>query len=60
VIDLERLITDRQDQLRGRPRDWIDDFGGWGRRVDWTGVAIIAGGLVVSFAMLFVALWLMP
>lgn len=48
MIDLERLITERQDQLRGRPRDWIDDFGDRWRRIDWIDVAIITGALLVS------------
>jgi hypothetical protein len=56
LTDLERLIAERQDQLRGRPRDWIDDFGDWRRRVDWTRVAIIVGALLLPFAMM----WLLP
>jgi hypothetical protein len=58
VIDLERLLTERQDKLRGRPRDWIDDFGGWRRRIDWTGVVIIAGALLVPLSILF-AVWVL-
>lgn len=59
MIDLERLIRDKQDVLRGRPEDWIDRFGGWRRRVDWTGVAIIVGGLLVPGAIILAVLWLL-
>ena len=52
VIDLEELIRNRQDQLRGRPEDWIDRFGAWRRGVDWTGVAIIAGALLMPVLIL--------
>jgi hypothetical protein len=48
VIDLEELLIHRQNQLRGRPEDWIDRFGGWRRRIDWVDVAL----LVAPVAML--------
>lgn len=38
MIDLETLIRDKQDALRGRPRDWIDDFKDWRIGVDLTSV----------------------
>ncbi|MBT1509456.1 hypothetical protein KIP88_02980 [Bradyrhizobium sp. SRL28] len=47
MTDLEKLITDKQDQLRGRPRDWLDDFGDWRRRTDWASVALIVGAVLV-------------
>ncbi|GLQ36735.1 hypothetical protein GCM10007908_03550 [Rhizobium albus] len=28
-MDLEQIIRNKQDQLRGRPRDWLDDFKEW-------------------------------
>ena len=48
MIDLEELLTNRQNLLRGRPEDWIDRFGGWRRRIDWVDVAL----LVAPVAML--------
>jgi len=33
MTDLEKLIRDRQDQLRGRREDWIDRFMAWLRRI---------------------------
>jgi hypothetical protein len=50
VIDLEKLIADRQDALRGRSRDWIDDFGDWRRNVDWVRVVLVVAtvALVVT------------
>jgi len=41
--DLERLLSEQQDRLRGRRRDWIDDFADWRQRTDWSSVAIIFG-----------------
>ena len=34
MIDLEKLIGEKQDRLRGRPRDRLDDFQDWRRRLD--------------------------
>jgi hypothetical protein len=55
--DLETLIRERQDSLRGRPEDWIDRFGGWRRNADWPSIAIIAGGLLVPLLILFAVAW---
>ena len=52
MIDLERLITEKQDRLRGRPRDWIDDFGDWWRRVDWVGTALVGVWLILTLLAL--------
>jgi hypothetical protein len=43
MTDLEKLIRDQQDELRGRPRDWIDDFGDWRRRDGpyWPAILVI-------------------
>jgi hypothetical protein len=41
VIDLERLIAEKQDALRGRPLNWRDDFVDWMKRVDWVGVGMM-------------------
>lgn len=54
MTDLEKLITDRQDELRGRQRDWIDDFGDWRRRADWIGVALIVGAGVIALLAVLV------
>jgi hypothetical protein len=51
VTDLERLIAEKQDELRGRPRDWIDDFGDWRRHTDWTTVNLIVGVVLVIIGM---------
>ena len=56
--DLERLISDKQNTLRGRPRDWIDDCGDWRRNIDWASVAIIVGMIAMMLAILATALWL--
>lgn len=34
MIDLHDLLKNRQDELRGRPEDWIDRFGSWYRNLD--------------------------
>lgn len=59
MTDLERLLRDRQDQLRGRPEDWIDRFGGWRRNVDWLGIFILfALPAMTMLAVLAVVVWL--
>lgn len=59
MIELERLLRDRQDQLRGRPLDWIDRFGDWRRSVDWHGIIIlIAVPLLTLLAVTAVVVWL--
>jgi hypothetical protein len=47
MSDLEQLLRKRQDQLRGRPEDWIDRFGDWRKRQNWVGVMILAAVLVL-------------
>lgn len=54
MTDLEKLLRDKQDALRGRPRDWIDDFGDWRRRVDWEQVVLIVASVLAT--LLVVAL----
>lgn len=58
VMDLERLIRERQDELRGRPRDWIDDASDWCRRFDWVSAVIIASPFVASALLVLVILTL--
>jgi hypothetical protein len=56
---LEKLITDRQDELRGRPRDWLDDFKDWRQGIDWRDV-LFNVSLLMSFiwmAAVMVSLW---
>jgi len=53
VTDLEKLIREKQDQLRGRPEDWIDRFKGWRHRVDWTTTS-----LMVLLVMTFLLAWI--
>ena len=57
MADLERMIRERQDVLRGRPEDWIDRFVAWRRRVDWATVAIISGALLMP-ALILLAIWI--
>ena len=54
MTDLEKLIRDRQDELRGRPRDWIDSFVDWHREMDWITVAVI---VVVSTPLVAITVW---
>jgi len=56
VIDLETLIADRQNVLRGRPRGWCDEFGDRWHRIDWPVVAFIGFVLLVRLAALVVVL----
>ena len=56
LIDLEQLIRQRQDQLRGRPEDWIDRFGDWRRNADWVGIAIIIGPFALLLLITGIAL----
>jgi hypothetical protein len=57
MSDLETLIRRRQDELRGRPRDWIDDARDWWRAVDWEFVTLIVFAAALN-AIVFGALWL--
>lgn len=53
MTDLEKLIRDRQDELRGRPEDWIDRLVDWESRQDWKQNAlagIFVAGVAVSVA----------
>ena len=57
MVDLEQLIREKQDLLRGRPEDWIDHFGAWRRRQDWVSIGIVAAAAVselLLFASFFV------
>jgi hypothetical protein len=56
LIDLERLLRDRQDTLRGRPRDWIDDFGDRRRNTDWLGITVLIIVPVLTLVALVVVL----
>lgn len=40
-MHLGRLIRNRQDELRGRPEDWLDRFGDWRRQQDWPAILIV-------------------
>jgi hypothetical protein len=56
MADLEKLIRDRQDELRGRPRDWIDDFTAWHRRMDWVTVGVV---FIVAAPFIVMTIWIM-
>ena len=47
-MDLEKLITDKQDSLRGRPRDWIDDVKDWSARTDWAVASLVVTVIIVA------------
>lgn len=50
MSDLGEIIRRRQDQLRGRPRDWRDDLRDWHRRFDlWEFVWRVYIALVLSY-----------
>jgi len=61
--DLYKLIGDKQDQLRGRPRNWRDDLSDWYGSQVWEdqifgallylGMAMALGPIIVIGAMLF-------
>jgi len=53
---LEKLLTDKQDALRGRPEDWIDRFGDWRRTTDWFGTPLAVLLLAASLVWLWM-LW---
>ena len=55
MIDLEELIRNRQDVLRGRPRDW--GFGDRRRNADWFGVGVLIGVLLTLLASFALVLW---
>jgi predicted transposase YdaD len=57
VIDLEDLIRQRQDQLRGRPRDWIDDFGDRRRNTDWLGIVVLIVVPALTLLATAVVVW---
>jgi hypothetical protein len=54
--DLEALIRNRQDALRGRPLNWRDHLIDWLKRTDWSDVAfctlMFIGLLMVSMPMI--------
>jgi hypothetical protein len=41
MVDLEKLIADKQDALRGRRRDWIDEVKDWSARTDWAVISLV-------------------
>jgi hypothetical protein len=49
VTDLETLIRNKQDQLRGRPEDWTDRLIHWLHTMDWMEVVDHVGMFVVIF-----------
>jgi len=49
MTDLEKLIRDRQDELRGRPLDWID----WFIEIDWKKWIVV----MVAVMTVLVLLW---
>lgn len=49
---LENLIRRRQDELRGRPEDWIDRLCYWWRTFDLEG-SIVHWALVLDLVLLF-------
>lgn len=59
-MDLEKLIRDKQDELRGRPEDWIDRFMDWYRRQDWDDYCIMVVSLLfvsIGLAFSIVVIW---
>lgn len=54
--DLEKLIRDKQDQLRGRPEDRIDRFMEWVRMMQHRDLLGDLLGLLF-LAIIFVTLW---
>lgn len=53
MTDLEKLLRDKQDELRGRPLDWIDVAKERLDRIDWTDMMVV----LASVAML-IWLWM--
>ena len=56
MTDLEKLIRDKQDALRGRRRDWIDNFVDWQRDMDWITVWVV---LIVAAPFVVMTIWIM-
>ena len=55
MIDLEKMIRDKQDQLRGRPEDWIDRVMEWMRApIGWHHYLIA----FIAFVAGYWALWM--
>lgn len=52
MTDLEKLLRDRQDELRGRPEDWIDRLAEWESRQDWTNNFMMLSSAALIFASL--------
>ena len=58
--DLCDLITRKQDELRGRPRNWRDDLGDWWRYLDWEQIAfrvVMAFWCAATLALWWAAFW---
>jgi len=61
MSDLEKLLRDRQDVLRGRPRDCRDDLNDWIGRQDWEDRAVRVAlfiGILLSFIPMIVIGWM--
>jgi hypothetical protein len=58
MTDLEKMIRERQDALRGRPADSIDRFMDWYASLDWFNIAmfVLAVAGTLAGAMLMVTL----
>lgn len=53
MIDLERLIRAKQDELRGRPLNWFDHFREWLETVDWWTMVIVLSAIIWGIAYSF-------
>lgn len=58
MTDLEKLLRDKQDALRGRPEDWIDRFVSWYNNADWE--YIFAMSLMLAWPIVAVIIWACP
>jgi hypothetical protein len=55
-VDLLELISRRQDELRGRPRNWRDDVSDWWRVFDLSGFCFTVVMSVGLWALVSIAL----
>ena len=58
MADLEQLLRQKQDELRGRPERWTDRMGYWMRdRLDWNWIVRFVIPMVLIEVLVFMLLF---